>query len=351
MATVWFCLLVFMFAMYVVLDGFDLGAGAVAFLVARTPEERGQVIRSIGPVWDGNEVWLVAAGGTLYFTFPALYAASFSGFYLPLMFVLWLLILRGLAIEFRGEIANPLWIDFWDVVFSVSSLLLALLLGAALGNVLRGAPLNEQGWFFSPLWTNLRIGPQAGILDWYTVIVGVAAMLSLALHGALWLALKTEGPVEARAKDAARHVWGGVLAATIVVAVLTPWVQPHVGERFTSQAWGWPFPLLALGALVWARLRLGQGRALEAFLGSCTYLIGMLASASYGLYPYVLPATTGESRALTVMNAAAAAHGLRIALAWWIPGMLLATGYFVYLYRSFAGKVRSEGDEYGAPPP
>jgi cytochrome d ubiquinol oxidase subunit II len=351
MATVWFCLLGFMFAMYVVLDGFDLGAGAVAFLVARTPEERGQVIRSIGSVWDGNEVWLVAGSGTLYFVFPALYAASFSGFYLPLMFVLWLLILRGIAIEFRGEIANPLWIDFWDVVFSFSSLPVAFLLGATLGNVLRGAPLNEQGWFFSPLWTNLRVGPQAGIFDWYTVIVGVAALLSLALHGALWLALKTDGPVEARAKDVARHLWGGVLAATIVVAVLTPWVQPHVGERFTSQAWGWAFPLLALGGLVWARLRLGQGRALEAFLGSCTYLIGMLASAAYGLYPYVLPATAGESRALTVMNAAAAAHGLRIALAWWIPGMLLATGYFVYLYRNFAGKVRSEGDEYGAPTP
>jgi cytochrome d ubiquinol oxidase subunit II len=262
------------------------------------------------------------------------------------MFVLWLLILRGIAIEFRGEIANPLWIDFWDVVFSFSSLLLALLLGVALGNVLRGAPLNQQGWFFSPLWTNLRVGPQAGILDWYTVIVGVAALLSLALHGALWLALKTEGAVEARAKDAARHVWGGVFAATIVLAVLTPWVQPHVGERFTSQAWGWVFPLLALGGLVLARLRLTQGRALGAFLGSCVYLIGMLATAAYGLYPYVLPATTGESRALTVMNAAAAEPGLRIGLGWWIPGMLLATGYFIYVYRSFAGKVRPEGNRH-----
>jgi cytochrome d ubiquinol oxidase subunit II len=167
------------------------------------------------------------------------------------------------------------------------------------------------------------------------------------LHGALWLALKTEGPVEVRARDAARHVWGGVLAATIVVAVLTPWVQPHVGERFTSQAFGWMFPLLALGGLVWARLRLMQGRALEGFLGSCAYLLGMLASAAYGLDPYVLPATTGESRALTVMNAAAAEHGLRVGLAWWIPGMLLATGYVIYVYRSFAGKVRSEGNRRG----
>jgi len=344
MATIWFWLLVFMFAMYVVLDGFDLGAGAVALLVARTPAERAQVIRSIGPVWDGNEVWLIAGGGTLYFAFPALYAASFSGFYLPLMFVLWLLILRGIAIEFRGEIADPLWIEFWDVVFSGSSLLLAILLGAALGNVIRGAPLNEHGWFFSPLWTNLRVEGQVGILDWYTVIVGVAGLLALVLHGALWLALKTAGRVEARAKELARRSWGAVLAATVVLAVLTPWVQPHLGERFTSPVWGWGFPLLALGGLGWARLGLKQERALEAFLGSCAYLIGMLASAAYGLYPYVLPATTGDSRALTVMNAAASEYGLRVGLAWWIPGMLLVMAYFVYVYRSFAGKVPPEGE-------
>src|SRR5450759_490636 len=161
MATVWFCLLGFMFAIYVVLDGFDLGAGAVAFLVARTPEERGQVIRSIGPVWDGNEVWLVAASGTLYFAFPTLYAASFSGFYLPLMFVLWLLILRGIAIEFRNHIDSPVWTQLWDVVFSGSSALLAVFLGAAIGNVVRGVPLDRNAEFFLPLWG------ETGILDPY----------------------------------------------------------------------------------------------------------------------------------------------------------------------------------------
>src|SRR5271165_6435997 len=140
METIWFCLVAVMIAMYVLLDGFDLGAGAIHFLVAKTREERRQVIATIGPVWDGNEVWLIAAGGTLYFAFPALYASSFSGFYLPLMAVLWLLILRGIAIEFRGHIGGPIWPALWDACFMASSLLLAVFYGAALGNVVRGVP-------------------------------------------------------------------------------------------------------------------------------------------------------------------------------------------------------------------
>ena len=207
MQTVWFCLVAIMIAMYVVLDGFDLGAGAIHLWVAKDDGERQQVIRSIGPVWDGNEVWLLAAGGTLYFAFPALYASGFSGFYLPLMIVLWLLILRGIAVEFRGHLTSAVWLKFWDVVFAGASLLLAVFYGAALGNVVRGVPLNDQGYFFEALWTNFRLGPNTGILDWYTIIVGVAALVTLVLHGALWVALKTEGPVHDRSRAfGARHV-------------------------------------------------------------------------------------------------------------------------------------------------
>src|SRR5206468_8991904 len=140
MGTIWFWLVAIMITIYVLLDGFDLGAGAIHLLAAKTDEERRQVLASIGPVWDGNEVWLLAAGGTLYFAFPALYASSFSGFYLPLMIVLWLLILRGIAIEFRGHIDSSTWRPLWDAVFSLSSGLLAIFFGAALGNVVRGVP-------------------------------------------------------------------------------------------------------------------------------------------------------------------------------------------------------------------
>ena len=156
METLWFCLVALMLALYVVFDGFDLGAGIVHLFVGRTGDERRAVLRSIGPVWDGNEVWLLAAGGTLYFAFPALYATGFSGFYLPLMIVLWLLILRGCSIEFRNHIDNEAWRPFWDVVFAVSSSLLAIFFGAALGNVIRGVPYDESGRFFEPLWTDFR---------------------------------------------------------------------------------------------------------------------------------------------------------------------------------------------------
>jgi hypothetical protein len=182
METVWFCLVAIMIAMYVVLDGFDLGAGAIHLLVAKTEEERRLVIHSIGPVWDGNEVWLLAAGGTLFFAFPVLYASGFSGFYLPLMIVLWLLILRGISIEFRGQLESPVWLKFWDVVFAAASLLLTVFFGAALGNVVRGVPLNDQGYFFEALWTNFRLGANTGILDWYTILVGLAALFTLGLH-------------------------------------------------------------------------------------------------------------------------------------------------------------------------
>ena len=162
MLFIWFWLVAVMITGYVVLDGFDLGAGVLHLFIAKTDQERQTVIRTIGPVWDGNEVWLLAGGGTLYFAFPLLYASGFSGFYLPLMMVLWLLMLRGMAVELRGHVANPLWFSFWDVVFSGASALLAIFFGAALGNVVRGVPLNADGYFFVPLWTNFDVGEQPG---------------------------------------------------------------------------------------------------------------------------------------------------------------------------------------------
>ena len=338
METLWFCLVAAMIAIYVVLDGFDLGAGILHLVVARPGPERRQVISSIGPVWDGNEVWLLAAGGTLYFAFPALYASSFSGFYLPLMMVLWLLILRGLSLELRSHVNSHLWTSFWDATFSGASLLLAIFFGAALGNVVRGVPLDAQGYFFLPLWTNFKPGRDCGVLDWYTVSIGVAAALALTLHGSLWVSLKTNGVVQARAGRIARLAWWPVGALTVLITALSFSIQPHLSESFGDHPWGFVFPLVALAGLLGTRLR----NELAAFLASSAYISGMLASAAFGVFPYVLIANGGPTLGLTIYNAAAAHYGLAVGLAWFTPGMLLATGYFFFLYRHFAGKVSME---------
>lgn len=338
METIWFCLVALMIAVYVLLDGFDLGAGAIHLLVAKTDQERREVLASIGPVWDGNEVWLLAAGGTLYFAFPALYASGFSGFYLPLMIVLWLLILRGASVEFRNHMQSEVWNPFWDFLFSASSLLLAIFFGAALANVVRGVPLDSTGYFFEPLWTDFRLGDDAGILDWYTILVGVLALLALVMHGSLWVRMKTTGSVSQRAGKLARRTWRGVLLLTALVTWVTFGIQPQVKANLTTWPWGWVFPLLAIAGLAGVQFALIKGGERQAFLASCAYLTGMLTSVVFGLYPMVLPARNAMY-ALTVRNAKAGDYGLKIGLIWWMIGMLLAAGYFIFVYRSFAGKV------------
>ena len=341
MGTLWYCLVGGMIATYVLLDGFDLGAGAIHLLVAKTSEERRQVIASIGPVWDGNEVWLVAAGGTLYFAFPSLYASAFSGFYLPLMIVLWLLILRGLSIEVRNHVGGDVWIPLWDFVFSAASLLLAFFYGAALGNVVRGVPLDQSGYFFEALWTNWRLSEATGILDWYTVLVGVCALAALVMHGALWVQMKTAGVVNERAGRLVRQAWWGVVLLTVVVTVVTFGVQPQVRMNFFARPWGFVFPAVAVGGLTDVRWNLARRREVNAFVACCAYLAGMLMSVVFGIYPMVLPARDAV-HSLTVTNAEAGEYGLKVGLAWWVIGMILAALYMSIVYRLFVGKVATE---------
>ena len=343
METIWFCCVALMLTLYVLLDGFDIGAGIVHLWIARSDSERETVIGTIGPVWDGNEVWLLAAGGTLYFAFPALYASSFSGFYLPLMMVLWLLIMRGLSIELRSHVASHLMKSFWDAGFSIASGLLAIFFGAALGNVVRGVPLDRSGYFFLPLWTNFQPGPDSGILDWYTIPVGVAALLTLTMHGALWVALKTDGALRERAHRVVQSIWTATAAITLIITALSFKVQPHLVEAFARRPWGFVFPLLGLAGLLGVRFSRDK-----RFLSSCVYICGMLTSAAFGLYPYVLPSNGDPGLGLDIYNSSAAHYGLVVGLRWWIPGMMLAGGYFFFVYRKIQTPRSGEVPERGA---
>jgi cytochrome d ubiquinol oxidase subunit II len=346
METLWFVLVAFLLTAYVVLDGFDLGAGAIHFLLGKTEQERRLTFQAIGPIWDGNEVWLVVAGGTLFFAFPRLYASSFSGFYLPLMIVLWLLILRGVGLEGRSHHVSPVWRTFFDFVFSAASLLLAVVFGVALGNVIRGVPLNADGYFFEPLWTHFRTAGQVGVLDWYTVLTGLMALLVLSMHGALWMALKTEGEFNARARKIAIRLWGPVVALTGILLVATSYVRPQVLDNVRVYHWGWLIPIVVAVSLLALFVYSRKGSDLRAFLASSVYVIAMLAGAAFALYPYVLPSSTDPSFSLTITNTAAGAYGLKVGLVWWTIGLILALGYVTFVYRHFAGKVGLGGEAH-----
>src|SRR5262245_20468620 len=241
MSELWFALLCFMLTMFVVLDGWDIGAGTLHLLVAKNHNERRTVIAAIGPLWTWHEVWLVAAGGTFLLAFPAVMAAAFSGFYLALWLLLWALLLRGISIEAGGHIRDAMWETWWDFVFAASNLLLAVLLGAALGNVIRGVPVDASGRFSLALFTDLGARGRIGLLDWFTLSVGAFAALILAAHGATYLTLKTEGAVHERSQRLGRRLWVAVAAAFPIISAMTATVRPGLFQAISVR----PFALLA----------------------------------------------------------------------------------------------------------
>ncbi len=339
MGFIWFWLVAVMIVGYVVLDGFDLGVGVLHLFLVRNEAERQATLRSIGPVWDGNEVWLLAGGGTLYFAFPLLYASAFSGFYLPLMIVLWLLILRGVSLELRNHIDVGVWRALLDGVFGFASALLTIFYGAALANVIRGVPLQADGYFFLPLWTNWRPGAHPGILDWYTVIGGLVAFVALTLHGALWLTIKVSGDLEQRARKVVTPLWLALGVLTVVSLVATIVVRPASLDNYYHYPFTFVVPVGVVASLAAIWLFNRSTQPLKAFLASCSYLFFMLAGACWGVYPALLPATTGAANDITLTRAISGPHTLAVGLVWWGFGMALAIGYIVFVYSRFKGKV------------
>ncbi len=340
METIWFVLIALMLVGYVVLDGFDLGAGALHLLAARSDSERRMVLAAIGPVWDGNEVWLLAAGGTLFYAFPSVYASSFSGFYLALNIVLWLFVFRAIGIEFRVHLSDALWCAFFDGAFSLASILLIVFFGAALGNVLRGVSLDSDHYFFAPLWTDFQPGTKPGILDWYTVLCAVASLAAVTVHGALYLILKTAGDLNDRLRTVVRWLWPALVMLSIAALAATILIRPHLLDNYRLIPIGWLIPVFVAAGLA-GIIHFTQTRnERDAFLSSCLYIVATLGGATFALYPALLPSSSDPARSITIHNAAAGASSLSIGLIWWSIGMAIAIAYSVVVYTMFKGKVR-----------
>jgi cytochrome d ubiquinol oxidase subunit II len=347
MGALWFGLVTLVLTVFVVLDGFDLGVGILHLLVSKNEDERRIVLNAIGPVWNGNEVWLIMGGGLLFLAFPKVYAASFSGFYLGLFLMLWLLIGRGLSLELRSIVDDPMWRTFWDVAFSGASLGLAVVLGVVWGNLLRGVPLNADGYFFTPFFTSGLPETNAGLFDWYTILTGATAVAILGVYGAAYLAMKTNGEVSQRA---ARFVLLGrwpvalLVAGTVAASAL---IQPVVRASYGPRSYGWFLPFASflglLGIFYYGR-RAGHA---GGFVSVSLLIVGLLSSTAFSLYPNLLIATTGGSFSLTVTNAAAAAQGLRVAAYWFAGAITLVIIYSVYTYRAFRGKITRSTIEGG----
>ena len=338
MVEIWFAIAAVMLTAYVVLDGFDLGAGVLHLFVARSDGERRQVLGAIGPFWDGNEVWLLATGGALFVAFPPVLASGLSGFYFAIFLVLWSLILRGVAIEFRSHIDHPLWRTAWDFVFSAGSTLLPVLFGAAFGNLVRGLPIDSEGYFSLSLFTDFTTKPPVGILDWYTILAGVFGLLALAGHGATFLVWRTDGAVQARSRTAAAMLYGTIAILWPVATVATWIVNPDLFAALSGRPLAWPLVLVALTGLVTVGLSLRTRRDLTAFVGSCAFLTGMLAATAASLFPVMLRSIDGHAQSLTAYNASAPRASLQIAFTWWIIGFPLAVLYLVTLFRIHRGK-------------
>lgn len=330
MQTVWFGVLGLLVGGYAILDGFDLGVGAIYLWIGRDSTERRVALNAIGPVWDGNEVWLIAIGGLLVLSFPRVYAAGFSGFYLAVMMVLWLLMGRGLSLEWRANVQHPMWRQAADVVFSGCSFLLALILGVGVGNVVNGVPLDSHGYY-------------QGLFSWmlnpYALLVGVLAVALLALHGANWLALKTEGTVQTRARLASRRLFPLVVVLILAATSATFLARGDMSVNYRM------YPVWLLVPLVTGAMLVLQWRCraidadLLAWVTSSGLLLALLTSTAVGLYPDLLPSRPHPDRSLTIYNAYSSHYALQVGLTWFAVGFVLALAHTAWVYYLFRGKV------------
>jgi cytochrome bd ubiquinol oxidase subunit II len=333
---IWYLLFIGIIAAYVVLDGFDLGVGILHPVVPRDDRERRLSLNSIGPVWDGNEVWLVVGGGVLFAIFPEVYATLFSGFYPAFMLVLAFLILRAVSIEFRSKQPSPAWRTLWDWVFGLASLLLALLLGVAFGNIAQGVPIDSAH--------NIRIDP-VRLVNPYALLVGVTAVAMLAQHGAIYLALKTEGDLQQRARRAANVLIIAFIVLVVLTGIATAIFQPHLTLPY-RQVWPLIVPIAAVMAIANIVRENRRHNETAAFLSSCAGIGLLLASVGLGQFPAVLTSSLNTANSLTIANSMSSPLTLTVALIMALIGMPLVLAYTAGIYWLFRGKVRLSERSY-----
>ena len=349
MVEVWFLLLGLTVTLFAVLDGWNIGAGALHLIAGRTRAERREIVAALGPMWSWHEVWLIAFGGTFLLAFPGVMTAAFSGFYLALWMVLWSFVMRGISLEVGGHIDDPLWQAWWDFVFAISSVVLAVLFGVALGNVIRGVPIDGSGKFSMSLFTHFGVRGRVGILDWYTLSVAALTTVLLSAHGALYLRLKTTGPVHDRSERLARGLWIVALVLFVAVSVETWIVRPGLYSAMLHRPAAWLAIAMAVGGAGTLATALRGAAELRAFAGSCAVIVGLLGGAAAAVFPVMLHSTFAPEYSVTAYSGAAARHGLAIALVWWPIAFGLAWLYFIVVMRHFAGKISGEGPSLSRP--
>ena len=350
----WYIVLMTMLTIYVILDGYDFGAGIIHLFFAKTEKDKKAITSAIGPFWDANEVWLIASGGVLFFAFPTLYASAFSGFYLPLIIILWLIIFRAIGLELRGQVHNKIWETIWDKAFGISSLLLALFFGVALGNVVRGVNLGmvtdgisayEPHYFFLPLW-NSTFNPHAeqlGIIDWFTLMLGIVGVVALMIHGANWIIFKTNSALNSKLRNVVFNLNFVLLA--LVLTSLATWhiIEPQPFQNFIAHPWLWVFPLITFAGIFGLFKVKSFKKDGLGFLFSSMFLFGGLTSTVVSIFPKLLPSTNNVNPSLTVYNVAADEYGLTVGIYWFAIAAILVAIYMFVQYRIFRGKLDDVG--------
>jgi cytochrome d ubiquinol oxidase subunit II len=338
MIMTWYAILSFLLTGFILLEGFDIGAGMLLYVVGKTDDERRGVIAAIGPLLSWNEVWLVSFGGTLLLAFPALLASSFAGFYLALILLLWMLLLRGISMEVGGHVEDPMWRTAWDTCFVASNMVLAILIGAALGNILRGVPVGADGTFALALFTDFSPRGNVGILDWYTFSIAIFVLIAFAAHGVTVLTPKTDGPVHARCARLAVLFWKCVIIGLVIVIVETLFVHVDLITRPLVEPSGW----LGLACIAFGLFNLAWGlrnyRETQASLGSYALIAGLMIVGATAVFPFILRSTISPQYSLSAYKVAADGHGLVIGLVWWPFAMLFSLIYARFIYQAYRAK-------------